>query len=160
MTALPAHAPLAPSAAEHWVNCPGSIKAVNAALPQPTSVHAEEGRYAHMVFAQCLLQGRNADAFIADPIITAPLQKALDHARSIIDGRPVLIEQRLPPLPGIPDLWGTADVAIFDQALHLSDIIDLKFGANILVEADTVQTGIYGLLGAGRFGLSAAGLTT
>jgi hypothetical protein len=126
------------------------------------SVYAQEGRYVHTVFAQCLLQGRNADAFIADPPLIAPLQEALDHARWIIDGRPVLIEQRLPPLPDMPDVWGTADVAVFDvfeRNFQLSDIIDLKFGVTVLVEANTLQTGIYGLLGAHHFGLSPAGLT-
>jgi hypothetical protein len=154
------HAPLAPSAASRWINCPGSIKAISEAPPELSSSYAEEGTLAHSVFAQCLLEGRHAASVVDDPEFIAPLQDALDHARRIIDGRPVLIEQRLPPMPGIPDLWGTVDVAIFDPDLRLSDVIDLKFGANILVEADTVQTGIYGLLGVRRFGLSAAGLTT
>jgi hypothetical protein len=161
MNALPAHAPLSPSAASRWINCPGSIKTVTDGQipPQPSSPYAEEGSRAHALFAQCLLEGRNAKALTDDPLLAAPLQEALDHARLIIAGRSVLIEQRLPPLPGLPDLWGTADIAVFDRDLHLSDVIDLKYGT-FPVEADTVQTGIYGLLAAGRFGLSAEGLTT
>jgi hypothetical protein len=142
------------------MNYPGSITAILAAQPEPPSFYAEEGNRAHAHFAQCLLEGRHAAALISDPVLMAPLQDALDQARRIIDGRAVLIEQRLPPLPGVPDLWGTADIAVFDQDLCLSDVIDLKFGANVPVEANTVQTGIYGLLGAARFGLSPAGLTT
>lgn len=155
-----AHAPLAPSSAARWINCPGSIKASSEAPLQPTSSYAEEGSYAHAVFAQCLLQGRNADAFSSDPQLAVPLQEALDHARRIIAGRAVLIEQRLPPIPDIPDLWGTADVAVFDRDRRLSDVIDLKFGSNILVEANALQLGVYGLLGVRKFGLSSTGLTT
>jgi hypothetical protein len=114
----------------------------------------------HALFAQCLLDGQHAKALTADPLLAVPLQDALDHARRIIAGRPALIEQRLPPLPGLPDVWGTADIAVFDQALRLSDVIDLKFGIYVPVEANTAQTGIYGLLAAGRFGLSPTGLTT
>jgi hypothetical protein len=157
---FPAHAPLAPSAAARWINCAGSIKAISEAPPPPFSVYAEEGSRAHAVFAQCLLQGRNMDAFIHDSLFAAPLQEALDHARRIIAGRAVLIEQQLPPLPGASDLWGTVDILVVDQDRHLSDVIDLKFGANILVEADAPQLAIYGLLAAWCFGLSATGLTT
>jgi hypothetical protein len=159
-TSLPAHAPLSPSAAARWINCPGSINATNSAPIPPPSPYAEEGNRAHALFAQCLLAGQSAAALIDDPLLAEPLQEALDHARQIIAGRAVLIEQRLPPLPGLPEIWGTADIAVFDQNGHLSDVIDLKFGAYVAVEANTVQTGIYGLLGAHRFGLSADGLTT
>jgi hypothetical protein len=157
---LLAHAPLSPSAAARWINCPGSLNAIAAAPVLPSSPYAEEGTHAHALFAQCLLEGRPAAVLADDPSLAAPLQQALDHARKIIAGRAVLIEQRLPPMPGLPDLWGTADIAVFDQDQRLSDVIDLKFGAYVAVEADTVQTGIYGLLGAHRFGLSPVGLTT
>jgi hypothetical protein len=142
------------------MNCPGSFSAASAAPPQPSSSYAEEGTRAHAAFATCLLQGWQASALVTDPVVTAPLQEALDHARRIIAGRAVLIERRLPPLPGLPDLWGTVDIAVFDQDLCLSDVIDLKFGAYVPIEANAAQTGIYGLLGVQRFGLSAAGLTT
>jgi hypothetical protein len=160
ITTPSAHAPLSPSAAARWINCPGSIKAISDSEAPPPSPYAEEGTRAHTLFAQCLLEGRRVEALVDDPILAAPLQEALDHARRIIDGRSVLIEQRLPPLPGIPDCWGTVDIAVFDQDLRLSDILDLKFGAYVQVEANTEQTGIYGLLGAHRFGLSAGGLMT
>jgi hypothetical protein len=159
-TSLPAHAPLSPSAAARWINCPGSINAINVGRLPPPSQYAEEGTRAHTLFARCLLEGRQAAALMDDLSLAAPLQEAIGHARRIIAGRSVLIEQRLPPLPGLPDLWGTADIAVFDQHLRLSDVIDFKFGAYVAVEASTVQTGIYGLLGAARFGLSADGLTT
>jgi hypothetical protein len=154
------HAPLAPSSAHRWINCPGSFTAAAAVPGPPSSSYAEEGTRAHDAFARCLLQGLQATDVFDDPTLAAPLQEALDHARTIIGGRSVLIEQRLPPLPGVPDIWGTADIAVFDQDLHLSDVIDLKFGAYVVVEANTVQTGIYGLLGIQRFGFSSTGLTT
>lgn len=142
------------------MNCSASIQASAACPPQPSSPYAEEGTRAHEVFARCLFEGRQARDLLDDPVITPPLQEALNHARRIIGDRPVLIEQRLPPIPWLPDLWGTADIVVFDHHRHAEAVVDLKFGAYIPVEADTPQTGIYGLLAAARFGLSRNGLTT
>jgi len=155
-----AHAPLSPSSATRWINCPGSIEASKGVPPAPSSPYADEGSRVHEAFARCLLEGRTAADVIADPYLAVPLQEALDHTRRIIAGRAVLIEQRLHPIDDMPEVWGTADVLVFDPPRRLSAVIDLKFGSNILVEANALQLGVYGLLGARRFGLSQDGLTT
>jgi hypothetical protein len=88
------------------------------------------------------------------------LQSAVDHTRRIIGDRPVLIEQRLPPLPGLHGIWGTADISVFDPAnRQLEDIVDLKYGAGLAVEAHSIQLAIYAVLAAHAFGVSPTGVT-
>jgi hypothetical protein len=49
----PEHCRLGPSSAGRWLNCPGSIAAVEAA-PSYSTVHAHEGRKAHTALEWCL----------------------------------------------------------------------------------------------------------
>jgi hypothetical protein len=57
-----AHATLAPSAAERWLNCPGSIK-LSEGIPNTTSVFAAEGTAAHELAAHCLETGDDPSTF-------------------------------------------------------------------------------------------------
>jgi DNA polymerase len=154
---LPAHAPLAPSAASKWMHCPGSVQAEKEAPPQPPSGFAAEGTRAHEIFAECLEQGLAPAALTDDLAVSAPLSVAVEQARNVIDGRPVLLEYRLPPLPDLPQVWGTADCVTFDPNL-VDGVIDLKFGAGVTVEPDTLQLGIYALLAAHYFGMAETGI--
>jgi hypothetical protein len=156
---MSAHARLAPSAAARWISCPGSVAAVQGMSEERPSVYAEEGTRAHGIFARCLLTGAAVADLLEDCAMVAPLQRAVDAARSIIGAAPVLIEQQLPPLPGLPDIWGTGDVVLFDAALRARGVIDLKYGVGVAVEAHAVQLAIYGVLAAHQFGVSPQGLT-
>jgi hypothetical protein len=153
------HAPLAPSAAKRWIQCPGSIAASRDAPPERPSRYAEEGTRAHTFFAECLLSGAMVAEVVGDSAMLLPLQRAVDAAREIIGLRPVLIEQALPPLPDMLDVWGTADICLFDQWHRLEGIIDLKFGVGLPVEAHDIQLAIYAVLAAHRFGVSPNGVT-
>jgi hypothetical protein len=113
----------------------------------------------HALFAQCLATGAPPDRLTDDPVILPPLAEALMFARRIIAGRPVLLETRLPALPGLPSVWGTCDVAVFDPARRLAAIIDLKFGV-YAVPADALQLAIYAVLAATVFGTAPGGVTT
>lgn len=154
-----AHAPLAPSSASRWTNCPGSHAAEQAAPPGVTSFAADQGTAAHALAAHCLASGAPAAAVTADPVILPALHEALALTRRIIAGRPVLLETRLPPLPGLPAVWGTCDVAVFDHLCRLAAIIDLKFGI-YAVPADALQLAIYAVLAGALFGIAPAGVTT
>jgi Protein of unknown function (DUF2800) len=156
---LSAHAALPPSSARRWIACPGSVAAERAAPPAPASTFADEGTYAHELFARCLTRRLSADAVTDDPGIAAPLALSLDLTRRILDGRAFLVETRLRPLPGLPDIWGTSDLIGFSTAGPVDTILDLKFGEGILVEADEVQLGIYALLAARLYGASPDGIT-
>jgi DNA polymerase len=154
-----AHAPLAPSAAHRWMACPGSVMAERLAPPSPVSSFAEEGTEAHRIFAECLLNSVPVASLTHDPTVIDPLRHALFLAADVIAGRGFLVEQRLEPVPGMPKVWGTADVIIFDQHERVAAIIDLKFGAGIAVEANAIQLQIYSLLAAQQYGASPDGIT-
>ena len=156
---MSAHAPLPPSSATRWMACPGSVAAERAAPPAPSSTFADEGTHAHELFARCLTRTLAADAVTEDPVIVAPLALSLDLARRILNGRTFLVETRLRPLPGLPDIWGTSDVIGFSAAGPVDTILDLKFGEGLVIEADAVQLGIYALLAARIYGAAPDGIT-
>jgi Protein of unknown function (DUF2800) len=155
-----AHAPFSPSGSERWMNCPGSFRAEQEAGPRPTSMYAEEGTGAHTIFAEALRRNISPYRLMTDTYIAKPLHEAWLAAKQLIAGRHFLVEQRLPPLPGMPDLWGTADIIVFDHHGHVVMVIDLKFGSGVVVEPDSVQLAIYALLAAQQYGGSPAGITT
>jgi hypothetical protein len=154
-----AHAPLPPSCAGRWIACPGSVQAEREAPKPPSSDFAEEGTRAHELFARCMLQGLRADEVTVDPIVLRPLALTLDLTRQILDGRSFVVETRLAPLVGLPDVWGTSDLIAFCKAGPVDTIVDLKFGEAIGVAADAIQLGIYALLAARRYGGAPDGVT-
>jgi hypothetical protein len=153
------HAPLAPSAASRWIPCPGSIAASRDAPSERPSSFADAGTRAHAVFAECLVTGAAVADLLEDTSMQLPLQSAVNWARNIIGRRPVLIEQRLSPLPGLLDIWGTTDVCIFNPAQLAEGIIDLKYGVGVPVEAHAIQLAIYAALAGCHFGVSSHGIT-
>jgi hypothetical protein len=134
--------------------------AERAAPPEAPSAFADFGTAAHRLFAQALRFELATELVTDDPLVALPLNLALDAARRILDRRPFMVELRLPALPGLNTVWGTADVVGFTPAGPVDTIIDLKFGENIAVEADTPQLGVYGLLAARCFGAAEGGITT
>jgi DNA polymerase len=154
-----AHASLAPSAAHRWMTCPGSVMAERLAPSAPASAFAVEGTEAHRIFADCLLNSVPVASLTSDSALIDPLRHALFLAADVIAGRDFKVEQRLASLPDLPKIWGTADVIIFDQRSRVVALIDLKFGAGIAIEADTIQLQIYALLAAQQYGASPDGIT-
>jgi hypothetical protein len=152
------HAPFAPSAAERWLRCPGSFLA-ELGIARPTSLYAEEGTTAHAVFAQALLRNVSPYQLTEDSMMARPLYEAWLATKQLIAGHRFLVERKFEPMPGLPDLWGTADVIVFDRNGYVVMVIDLKFGSGVVVEPDTVQLRIYALLAAQQFGGSPAGIT-
>lgn len=141
------------------MSCPGSFKAEQAAGPRTTSIYAEEGTTAHGVFAAALLRDTSPYQLTDNSYMAKPLHECWLAAKQLIAGRRFLVEQRLKPMPVLLDLWGTADVVVFDQHGHVVMLIDLKFGAGVVIEPTTIQLAIYALLAAQQFGGSPAGIT-
>ena len=154
----PAHAPLAPSAAERWMHCAGSVAAEQLVEKGAESAFALEGTEAHRIFAACLERDRDPTEFTDDLYLVEPLRHALTITRDIIAGRTFKVELRLDALPGIAKVWGTCDVLILDQHDRVVAIIDLKFGAKVVVEPDALQVQIYALLAAQQYGCPPAGI--
>jgi DNA polymerase bacteriophage-type len=154
----PAHAPLAPSSAERWLNCPGSVAAVQAMPPGPESLFAAEGTEAHQIFAHCLERDVDPGNFTSDPLVLHPLRDALAIARDVIAGRRFHVEIRLDPIADVPKVWGTADVIVLDKQGRVVEILDLKFGATVAIEPHSLQLQIYALLAAQKYGCPPEGL--
>ena len=153
----PKHAPLPPSAAERWIQCPGSVTAEKAAGSQLESPFATEGTEAHKVFADCL-EHATEPGELDDPYQRMAIQHALTIARQVIDGRKFKVETRLHPIPGLAKVWGTADVLIVDAHDRVVVIIDFKFGIGVVVEANSIQLQLYGLLAAQQYGCPPEGI--
>jgi hypothetical protein len=158
---MTAHATLPPSAIARWSACPGSAAAERGIERDETS-YSQEGTGAHEVYAAALLSGWSPSEIVpnAAPDLLEALEVAVKATRAIIRGRSFLVEQRLLALRGEPDVWGTSDVVVLDYASRTSAVIDLKFGRGVLVEANTPQLGVYGVLAAAKYRLSHRGLDT
>jgi hypothetical protein len=160
VTATRSHAPLRPSAAERWANCPGAPRAERA-KPESgvVSPYATEGTAAHLIFALALLSGLPPAQLIDDATIAAHLTDMVALTRLLIGNDDFCVEFELPPLPKLRGVWGTADVIVLDRQGRARHIVDLKYGRGIWVAASSWQLRIYALLATHRFGVGPDGLT-
>ncbi len=149
------HSRLAPSAAERWINCPGSVE-MNEHFPDTTSVYAAEGTLAHK-----LAELKLREQILQEPINSEELQEVkesefynadmedytdeyVEYVRSLVKSTEaaVLVEARVDLSFIAPDTGGIADcIVAYDNQLH---IVDLKYGKNVAVEAqDNPQLKLY-----------------
>lgn len=84
----PAHSSLGASAAERWLNCPGSI-AMSKGMPNKSSIYAMEGTAAHSLGELCLRQDLSADVF-AGQFMTYK-GDLLDEEPELEAGQPTLV---------------------------------------------------------------------
>jgi hypothetical protein len=139
------------------MHCPGSVKAAAEAPAPPVSAFAAEGTETHHLFAKCLEDGVAPETLTNDLSLHAPLAIVADQTRAVIDGRAVLLEHKLPPLPDLPQVWGTTDCVTFE--FERVDGLLTSVGVGVVVDPDTPQLAIYALLAARHFGMSATGIT-
>ena len=140
------HALLSASGAHRWLNCPPSALA-EAGLPDSSSAAAEQGTVAHAL-AEWKLRRALHQAPAMRPQSTwidaemeahtddyvAFIQKRLREARKTCADPALLIEQRLDYSYLVPGGFGTGDAVIIAEPVL--QIIDLKYGQGILVEAE------------------------
>lgn len=142
------HSPLGASAAERWINCPGSnVILQQLDLPETEeSEYAAEGTAAHDVAAHALrngldmweCEGQEWGGFTVDKEMVDALQEYLDtlaavraeHGKGLIKE---LIEYRIAG-DFHPLFFGTCDDAIIGE--EVLDITDLKYGAGIAVDVE------------------------
>lgn len=137
------HALLAPSGAERWWSCPGSV-VLSEGFESKSSVHADEGTQAHAL-AEAILSGRKP----LPPHTEEMLQYVKTYTRYVEsvqdeDIRGVLyVEQQV----GVTeDIRGTADALVWLPTMQTLHVIDLKYGVGVKVGvADNLQLKIYGL---------------
>lgn len=127
------HAPLSPSGAERWFNCPGSIRQSQGIEEEP-SPYADEGTKAHELAEYCLKN--NIAPYIAAgdyPVeMREYVKEYVDFVKEeVTQGAKLYIEKRVSP--NIPDIYGTVDALILKD--NLLQVIDLKYGKGVLVDA-------------------------
>lgn len=143
------HAVWSASSTDRNWNCPGAL-ALTMDLPETTSEAADWGTACHQISERCLRQGKDAADFIGttekgkkhsfevDEDMTETAQRYVDYVRSKRTEDGVLhIEQRFslaslnPPF----DAGGTADAVIYDPRSRVLEVVDLKGGRGVVVEA-------------------------
>lgn len=137
---MAAHAKLSPSAAEQWMNCPGSLVLCEG-IPEKTSPYAEEGTKAHALAEDILTGGKP----LADAEMRKHVGVYVDHVQELasIPGAVLHVEKRVKVTD---DLWGTADAIVWVPSTKTLYVRDLKYGAGVPVEVgDNLQLKLYAL---------------
>ena len=167
------HAKLSPSAAERWINCPGSIRLSDQCPPAGSSDYADEGTLAHAIAELKLLrdagemtpadysEGLRAELELdAGKYWCGEMDEATDFYAGVVreelaalgeDDAELMVEQHFQLEPWIPKGFGTSDAVIIGG--NTIEVIDLKYGKGIKVEAPgNPQLRLYGLGAAALFG--------
>lgn len=157
------HAMLSASGAHRWLSCPPSAR-LEAGLPESSSAAAEQGTVAHAL-AEWKLRRALHDVPTIKPVsgwidaemealtddYVAFIQERLRDVRETCTDPTVLIEQRLDFSHVVPGGFGTGDCVIIAEPLL--QIIDLKYGQGVLVEAErNPQLMLYALGALNAFG--------
>ncbi|MEW6956247.1 DUF2800 domain-containing protein [Trueperella pyogenes] len=156
------HALLSASGAHRWLNCAPSAR-LESDEPESTSAAAEQGTAAHALAEHKLRRAlkqrskRPVSAWIDDEMETltddyvAFVQEHVSIAREACGDPQVLIEQRLDFSHIVPGGFGTGDCVIIAEPTL--QIIDLKYGQGVLVEAErNPQLMLYALGALHTFG--------
>ena len=156
------HALLSASGAHRWLNCTPSAR-LESDEPESTSAAAEQGTAAHALAEHKLRRAlkqrskRPVSTWIDDEMETltddyvAYVQKHISLARETCGDPQVLIEQRLDFSHVVPGGFGTGDCVIIAEPTL--QIIDLKYGQGVLVEAErNPQLMLYALGALHTFG--------
>lgn len=160
------HAKLSPSSSDRWLECPATLVR-SVGVQDEGSGAAHEGTAAHALAELCLKTGVDAAAATFPPMhakwdtpaLRAHVQTYLDYVRRRIGDGELFIEQKL-TIFGKYGVWGTADAVIVHPD-GIVEIIDLKFGMGLLVDADdNSQLMLYGIGGLSFDWLSAVPIHT
>lgn len=151
-----AHAAWSASATDRSWKCPGSLALINSLnVPDKESEAAAWGTACHQVSEKCLSDGQDAieyvgriektkeHSFEVDEEMADCAQVYVDYVRGRVKAvgadsdRVLYVEQRFslaslnPPF----DAGGTADAVVYSPANKLLEVIDLKGGRGVVVEA-------------------------
>lgn len=155
------HAILSASSSSRWLACPPSAR-INAALPETTSIYAEEGTKAHALAEKTLkgyLAGGPAEVQSDNEEMKEAVQRYVDvciekinAAKAASPDAVVHVEFRLDFSTYVPDGFGTGDMVIVsDKSL---EICDLKYGKGVPVSAEgNTQMRLYALGAVEEFGM-------
>jgi hypothetical protein len=154
-----------PSAAERWLNCPGSVALSAAIPPGPSSQAAREGTAAHQV-AEAALRGERDPEDWGDVLVNVEgtgffvNKEMIDGVTLYVEGAAnwrhagttEYVEHRLslsaldPGDPLLEQVAGTADHLLVDSLHKRLVIRDLKYGRGVEVRGDSKQLRLYALM--------------
>lgn len=161
------HATLSPSSAERWLQCPASVRVVEA-LPlvedDHGSVYAREGTAAHAlayIMAKDQILEQLNDELLHEALeawrkeydvdadaeveMTEHGQEYVNYLNHRLEEHPdaqLLLEQQLPT--GVPSSFGTSDAVLVSPTMVES--VDYKYGLGVKVEAENnPQLRLYGV---------------
>ncbi|MDO4281327.1 MAG: DUF2800 domain-containing protein [Peptococcaceae bacterium] len=154
---MAAHALLSASSAARWLHCPPSVR-LTEKLPDTASRYAAEGTLAHAM-AEDMLRAfiagkrwRLTKRFKNDPLfyegMAEDVRPYVDYVEDAFaaagKGAALDVEARLDFSEVVPQGFGTGDAVI--TAPGRLEIVDLKFGKGVVVDAeDNPQIMLYGL---------------
>lgn len=163
-----AHAKLSPSAAERWINCPGSIRLSEQCPPAPSSDYADEGTAAHRLAELKVLSiieavsAKDLDRARASEYYCGEMEEATEFyadrvleiytkARAADPSAELMVEQHFSLEDWVPGGFGTSDAVVIGGGVI--EVIDLKYGKGVKVDAvGNPQLRLYGLGAAMLFG--------
>lgn len=146
------HAKFAPSGAERWIKCPGSIR-LTADVEDEGSKYAAEGSTAHEL-AQCVLTSKK-DVYAVEGTYNDEMRHYIDEYVTFVQAQKYN-EMRIETVVNldhlIPECFGTVDCLQVDE--NTLRIIDLKYGKGVQVEAEqNYQLMLYALGALHQFDL-------
>ena len=169
-----AHARLSPSAAERWINCPGSIRLSEQCPPAGSTDYADEGTAAHALAEAKLRAYGMPDSEGAALLMETcqevdksgfycgEMDEATDlyadrvaeiyaRARQLDPAAELMVEQHFSLDDWVPGGFGTSDAVVIGGSTI--EVIDLKYGKGVKVDAvGNPQLRLYGLGAAALFG--------
>jgi hypothetical protein len=148
MSSQNGHALFAPSTAERWMTCPGSV-VLSEGIPESDSEYADEGTKAHAFAERWLLMYFAQHG--QSPFIGKPDEEMAKHVKVYVDeciriatnGAKVFVESKVSVNE---DVYGTADFRVWQPDVSTLYVRDLKYGAGVFVPVErNVQLRIYAL---------------
>jgi len=134
------HSNFGPSRLERIILCPGSVQMSSTVTEPIVSSYAQEGILLHQATDEAQNIGINEITYISEEQKSL-VRECLDYKQSIITGlghtdytTAQEIQINLASW-GIPEIWGTLDLAITDNLTRCVHIIDWKFGSGVMVSA-------------------------
>lgn len=158
------HAKLSPSGAHRWMACPGSVT-LEADIPDSSNAYAREGTAAHELAAMVLEDpASHAIDYVGKKIafddhgedvlwlITKEMAEYVDDyvkfVRERAEGKILHVECKLSigHITSEDGATGTSDVVIIDREQEAIEVIDLKYGMGVRVDAEhNAQMQMYAL---------------
>lgn len=147
------HATWSASSAKRNFACAGALTLIEEARdptqPERTSEAADWGTCAHQISERCLNDGGDAVRFIGqtekgkkfsfsvDDEMAECAQEFIDYVRAAAEGGQLWVEQRfsLAALKPPFDAGGTGDAVIYQPTARSLEVVDLKGGRGVVVEA-------------------------